>query len=197
MAPTETGSKHHVAAAHQSLNISMKAELALRVNFAIKHLLGASRLSRDVGRIEKENAAKPFGDWWEEMSDNAVACLLLTSAALESYANELFSDRAKVFPDASSKYIDKIWIITERRPPLEKLDLVLELREKQTLGTKTNLYKAISAVILLRNELTHFKPEWTNEPRKHRQISEKLKGYFTPSSITNDPLIFPRAWVKP
>jgi hypothetical protein len=197
VASSESGSKHHalLAATGRIAVTGMSAQMALRINFAIKHLLSAARFSREVGRIETANAGKPFGDWWEEMSDYAVACILLTSAVLESYANELFSDRGTVFPDAAPKYIDKIWTITERRPPLEKLDLVLELREQPALDKKTKLYKAISAVILLRNELTHFKPEWTNEPRKHHVISDTLKGYFTPSAITNDPLIFPRAWI--
>jgi hypothetical protein len=195
---SESGSKHVLLAAAGRITVKteMSAQMALRVNFAIKHLLSAARFSREVGRIEKENADKPLGDWWDAMNDYAVACLLLTSAALESYANELFSDRGTIFRDATPKYIDKIWAITERRPPLEKLDLVLELRERPALDKKTRLYRAISAVVLLRNELTHFKPEWTNEPRKHRFISDMLKGYFTPSTITNDPLIFPRAWIS-
>jgi hypothetical protein len=73
------------------------AEMALRVNFAVKHLLGAARFSRQVGTIERENSGKPLAEWWEDMSDNAVACIFLASAALEAYANELFADREKVF----------------------------------------------------------------------------------------------------
>jgi hypothetical protein len=116
---------------------------------------------------------------------------------MESYANDLFSDRDKVFPDAPPLLIDKIWEMSERRGPLDKLDLILDLKQKSAFDKETDLYKAMLAATRLRNELTHFKPEWSQQADKHLKISEVLKGHFIPASsrFPNEP-IFPRAWVS-
>jgi hypothetical protein len=53
----------------------------------------------------------------------------------------------------------------------------------------------VNALGRLRNELTHFKPEWSHEVKKHKTVSEELKGYFPPSVWMNKEHLFPRAWV--
>jgi hypothetical protein len=175
-------------------NITSTATISLRVNFAVLHLLGAARFSRAVLAVEAANTGQPFGEWWEELRDNAVACLFLASACLEAYANELFSDGDKIFPGRPTLLIDTIWEISERKAPVDKLELVLHLRGKPAFDKRARSYKELGAVTRLRNELNHFKPEWTHLPNKHKKISDVLAGYFTPSAAMNDPLIFPRAW---
>jgi hypothetical protein len=174
----------------------MTATLSTRVNYAVPHLLAAARFSRAVKVIEAANVGQPFGEWWEEMRDNAVACLFVASATIESYTNELFSDRDKVFPDAPALLIGKIWEMSERKAPVEQFDLVLQLRSKPPLDRKAGFYKAMLAVIRLRNELTHFKPEWSHQINKHKKTSDVLKGYFKADSphFRNEQ-IFPSAWV--
>jgi hypothetical protein len=171
------------------------ATLTFRVGYAVPYLLAAARFSRAVERIEVANVGAPFGEWWEEMRDNAVACLFLTSAPLESYVNELFSDRHKIFPDSPALLINKSWKVYERKSPFEKLNLVLELRRKPKFNKKEKEFQAMDAVIHLRNQLTHFKPEWVNEPIKHAAISDRLKGYFERNTRHfQGEGIFPRAW---
>jgi hypothetical protein len=176
-------------------DITIVANAVSRMNYSIPHLISASRFSREVKAVEAANEGRPFGPWWEDMRHNAVSCLFVISAAMESYANELFSDRKDVFSGAPALLIDKIWDMSERKSPIEKLDLILHLREKPALDKKAAYYKAMIAVIRLRNELTHFKPEWSHEADIHIKISDVLKGYFIRSPHFANELIFPSAWV--
>ncbi|MDD1533037.1 MULTISPECIES: hypothetical protein [unclassified Bradyrhizobium] len=169
--------------------------LRLRTNYAIVHLMAAARFSRRVGVIQSEHLNDGFGDWWDEMLHNAVACLLLTAACLESYANELFADRETVFAGIAPHVIDKVWDLSERGSPLDKLDTAVELLQKPGFDKKADLYKAVLAVVRLRNALTHFKPEWSDEVDKHKKLSDALKGLFQYDDrhFQNEG-IFPRAW---
>lgn len=175
--------------------LTMTAHLATRTNHSIPYLLGAARNSRLVGDVEKANVGSEFGSFWEEMRDHAVSCIFLVDAAVESYANELFADASGVFPQqfvAGMKLLSKE---IERKRTLEKLDLALTLRGKHKLSQKLTLLKAMEALGVLRNELTHFKPEWSHEQNLHLKVSDKLKPYFQPSQwMANEP-IFPRGWV--
>ena len=173
----------------------MTATLSTRVNNAIPFLMAAARFSRAVKAVEDANSTEPFGEFWEEIRSNAVACILLVAAALESYTNELFSDRDKVFADQKMKVLEKLWKTFERKPSLEKFNMALLLRDKPEIDEKSDTYRAVSAVLKLRNALTHFKPEWSHAPDKHQKLSKELEGYFSPSRIfKGDQFIFPSAW---
>jgi hypothetical protein len=173
-----------------------QAVLVTRANQAIPYLLGAARYSRLVGQLETANANKAFGDFWEEMRDHAVSCVFFADAAIESYANELFADAPRVFRAEFIAGLDLLWGELERRKSsLDKLDLALSLRNKPKLDRKSPILKSVNALGRLRNELTHFKPEWSHEPKKHLNISDDLKGYFATSVWFKNEPIFPCAWI--
>ena len=73
-----------------------------RANFSVSHLLAAASFSRAVGKLQSDNQARPFGDFFEDIQSNAIATVLTATAALESYANELFVDHSTVFPNQPS-----------------------------------------------------------------------------------------------
>ena len=127
--------------------VGMKAELSIRVNAAISYLLGAARFSRMVGKIEGDNASSPFGDFWEEMRDLATACVFFVDAAVESYANEIFADRARLFSD-STEDLDRRWDKLERRNSFTKLNVALKLRRKPPLDPRTNFAKNYTLLIV-------------------------------------------------
>ena len=61
-----------------------------RTNFAVHHLFAACRFSAIVGEIELTNAGQPFAAFWEEILHNSLGVAVVTVAALESYANEMY-----------------------------------------------------------------------------------------------------------
>jgi hypothetical protein len=176
--------------------VGMQATLSYRVNTSIPYLIGAARYSRMVREIETANASAAFGEFWEEMRDHATSCIFFADASIESYANEIFADAPKVFPAEFIAGLDVLLGELERRKgSLAKLDIALSLRNKPKLDRKSAALKAVNALGRLRNELTHFKPEWSHELKQQVTVSEQLKGYFPPSVWINNEQLFPRAWV--
>ncbi|MBR0700141.1 hypothetical protein JQ599_09540 [Bradyrhizobium diazoefficiens] len=169
--------------------------LSTRVNNGLPYLMAAARFSRLVGASEQANGPS-FGDVWDELRDHATACLFMTDAAIESYANELFADAAVIFPAELHAGLDLLWSkIEKRETTFDKLDLALELRGKPKLDRKSKEFKAVMLVNRLRNELTHFKPEWSHQRKKHKSLSEELKGLFVLNPWFANEGAFPQGWV--
>jgi hypothetical protein len=172
----------------------MEGNATYLVNLSVQHMLGAARFSRSVGEIERKHAGAEFGEFWEEIFHISSACIFASVAALEAYANELFFDRAKVFPGYSSPLLDRLWETFEQRSITEKFEFALLLRNRQTMNRGARPYQDVAALIDLRNGLMHFKAEWENEAERHEQISRRLHARFSPSPFLPDRLVFPRRW---
>jgi hypothetical protein len=177
--------------------VTMTAHATMRVNLAVQHLLAAAHYSREVGTIEKQYRGQQFGAFWEGILHRAIACILTTVASLEAYANELFSDREKIFPEYSAELLDNLWETYEQKPILEKFAFALLLLHKPELDRGARPYQDVKVLIELRNALTHFKPEWMNEAEEHAKISAKLKDKIQGSSfLLGSELLFPRRWAS-
>jgi hypothetical protein len=117
-----------------------------------------------------------------------------STASLEAYANELFFDRAAMLPGhALSK---SWWTKHEQDSTVKKFALALSLRNCPNMNEAARSFVDVKALIKLRNALTHYKAEWSNEADRQRRTSEHLQGRFTLSSfLPNDPL-FPKGWAS-
>jgi hypothetical protein len=172
----------------------MEANATFLVNLSVQHMLGAARFSRSVGEIERKHEGEQFGEFWEEIFHISSACVFASVAALEAYANELFFDRAKVFPGYSSPLLDRLWETFEQKSITEKFEFALLLRNRETMNRGARPHQDAVALIDLRNGLMHFKPEWENEAERHEKTSRQLHARFSPSPFLSDRLLFPRRW---
>ena len=172
----------------------MEANATFLFNFSVQHLLGAALFSRSVGEIERKHAGEQYGKFWDEILQLSSACIFAAVAALEAYANELFFDRARVFPGYPSRLLDRLWETFEQKSISEKFEFALLLRNRQLMDRGARPYQDVAALIDLRNGLIHFKPEWENEAERHEQISRRLHARFSPSPFLPDRLVFPRSW---
>ena len=177
--------------------MTMQATGTSRMNLSVLHLLSAASFSRAAGAIEAANAGKPFGEFWEEILAQSTAGVLTAVAALEAFANELFVDHAKIFPDLRVEVMARLWELYEQKPPLEKYEFALLLKQGQAFDRGASPYRDVSALIKLRNALTHFKPEWEDQQVAHAKVSAILKGKFPTSPFLPqiEPL-FPKAWAS-
>jgi hypothetical protein len=176
------------------LTITAEFVASLRMNLAVQNMLAAARFSRRVAELEKIHGSQEFGAFWEEILHNAIASVMCCSSSLEAYANELFFDRKTVFPKYSTHLLDNLWKTYERKPTLEKFEFALLLSDKPSIDKGSTTYKDVQIVLELRNALTHFKPEWDTQAKRHRDLSKQLQNKFQPSPFLSDPLIFPRRW---
>jgi hypothetical protein len=180
-----------------SISVEVRATGRTRTNLSVLHLLSAATHSRRVSALQQEHAGKEFGEFWEEILANSSAGVFASVAALEAYANELFVDYRTVFPDLPEQVMAKLWELYEQKPILEKFQFALLLKRAEQFDAGLPLFQNAAALIKLRNGLTHFKPEWSDEQSEHRKISGALAGRFTPTPFfpAEEPL-FPRAWTS-
>lgn len=170
------------------------ATASLLSNLALPHMRAAERFSRRVHDIEREHAGDAFGPFWDEIWHCSVAAVFASVASLEAYANELFFDRAKVFPGYTNRLLDTLWEAFEQKRILDKFAFALLLRDKPQLDRGASPCQDVAILVELRNALTHFKPEWDTAAVRHKKISAKLKGRFRPGPFLSDRHIFPRQW---
>lgn len=183
---------HGVLAASNADNV-LTATVKVRSNFSVTHLLTAAHFSRMTAQVERDNEGKPFGDFYDEVIAYATACVLTSVAALESYANEMFTDYPIYFPNTDGPLLQKLWGFYEAKPLLDKFQFALFLRHAPELDRGARPYQDIDALITLRHALTHFKPEWDSEQVQHGKVSSRLRGRFAPSPHYRCPL-FPKGW---
>jgi hypothetical protein len=189
-----SGANVHPPTVHVIAQATMTATVTVRVNLAVQHMLAAARFSREVGNLECEHKSQPFGEFWESILHVATACVLTAVASLEAYANELFSDRVKIFPGYSQELLHNLWETYEQKPILAKFEFALLLLNKPQLDRGAPPYQNIKVLVDLRNALIHFKPEWENEADEHQKISAKLVRKIEGSPFLSDRLLFPRRW---
>jgi hypothetical protein len=194
-----TGRTHHLVANDLTVGAPVLGSpaLHLRMNFAVPNLMSAAMFSRRVGEIESKHSTETMGPFWDEILAHATACIFLTVAGLESYANELFADAEHTIPNQAKAVTDKAWEDCERKPLAVKFNLVLRLRGKATLKSAAEPLEGVQTLVCFRNALVHFKPEWDDRQDKHKQLSATLQGRFDSSPyLKGDPGLFPRAWAS-
>ena len=185
------------AAVIELANAIVQATGDTRVNLSVPHLLSAASFSRRLGKLEAEHSGKEFGEFWNDIFAHGTATVFASIAGLEAYANELFIDHEKVFPELKSEVMAKLWELYEQKPPLEKYEFALLLKDGQKFDRGAKPYQDVAALVKLRNGLTHFKPEWFSEQEEHAKLSAFLRNraQLSPFFPSSEPL-FPRGWAS-
>jgi hypothetical protein len=175
----------------------VESSATLRTNLSVHHLLAAAYFARQIGLLEKAHNPGEWGDFFSEILWLSSACVFSCVAGLEAYANELFVDRSQHFHDLRPEVLDKMWELLEQKPVLDKFDMARLLLDKPPADRGARPAQDIAALVLLRNGLTHFKPEWDNEQTVHTKIARQLQNRFsgTPFLPATESL-FPRRWAS-
>lgn len=184
---------HSILAGKATLKISIsKANIKYRAGFFIPLIKGASDYAIRVRENEQSYKGRPLGDFYDQIRQDVVATVLMSVAAMESNINEfLFEDEnfsilSKSAKDTAAELMDRNSILDKYQNTLGLLDA-----ERFDKGTEANFQHA-SALIKLRNAITHFKPEWSDEQVFHRKLGKQLNGKFEPSPFfSEDKPLFP------
>lgn len=168
-----------------------------RMNLSLHHLFAACRFTARIGEVEQQNSNQPFGDFWEEILQNALGVATLTVASLESYANELYFEGNAISPVLNPAAAAECLKVVNRKSILQKYSLVLAIRAKKPLALGEKHVRNVHALVKLRDAVVHFRPEWFGEQREHDKLSRRLRQKFDASPFlpAEEPL-FPRAWAS-
>ena len=169
----------------------------VRSNLSVNHLLASARFSRHVCSIEKANQGKPLGPPYDEILSFCIATVLTSVASLESYANEIFFDYHRNFPEVREALVISLLDSISKMPILDKFDLALVMRNVEALDKGAGPYQDVDVLIKLRNALIHFSPEWESSQDLHAKLSAKLRGRFQASPFLQESApLFPKRWAS-
>ena len=138
---------------------TLRVTLTQRSNFAVQHLMAAARFSRMCGEIEDRNKGLPLGPFFDEEIACVSATVLLATASLESYINEVWADSEKAFPGLEDNARVQLMELTESKPMLEKFQRTLRVKGFPPLPEGEQPYVDARGLVSLRNALVHFRPE--------------------------------------
>lgn len=184
------------AAVNESLNLTATATARSRTNLALHHLFAACRLSARINQIEVENTGQPFGQFWEEILQYSLGVAMLSVAALESYANEMYFEGAVLTPGVNAVAAAEISEIVDREQILKKYAIALSITSAKRLDMGSSSVQDAAILIRLRNAIVHFRPEWFDDQDQHDKLSKQLASKFQPSAFLPNEAIFPRAWAS-
>jgi hypothetical protein len=151
---------------HEHIGLDVTASLSVQVRMAFQHLSGAAYFSSRVKALEQEHAGKEVGDFFEEISYNFSACIILATGSIECFLNEVMLD-----VEMNGTLID---LIQKQGSILERYRLFLSLHKGKKLDQSGTVHKWAKDLCELRSQLYHFKPEWSDEQKKHAQREDRL-----------------------
>lgn len=172
--------------------------LRQRSNFAVQHLMGAARFSRQCGEIQEQNRGESLGDFYDAQIACLSATVMLCVASLESNINEHLAEpetTLRALPaSAQAQFIELI----EPKPILAKYQRVLMLNELEPFDRGAQPYQDVSIIIAMRNELLHFHPEFHDAQERHHRLGEQLKNKFelSPFIAEGVGVVFPQRIVS-
>ena len=181
---------------NESLSLTVTATARSRTNLALHHLFAACRLSARVKQIEAENAGQPFGEFWEEILQCSLGVAMLSVAALESYANEMYFEGAVLKPGINAAAAAELSEIVDKEQILRKYAIALAITSAKRMDMGTSNVQNAAVLIRLRNAVVHFRPEWFDDQDEHGKLSKQLASKFQPSPFLPNEPIFPRAWAS-
>ena len=100
-----------------------------------------------------------FAAFWEEILQNSLGVAVLTVAALESYANEMYFEGSVLKLGVNAAAAADLAEIIDRESILTKYSLALSISADKRLDLGISVTQNVEALIKLRNAVVHFRPE--------------------------------------
>jgi hypothetical protein len=160
------------------LAVSASGSAKARSNFATQHLQAAEYFSRKNGKLEAEHKDRSLGTFVSEINHLVVATIFLSVASLEANINEYFFDDSDLAQFSKKK--------DGRSEILRKYQSAMLTLTKEIMDENSLHYRDAEIVILMRNALMHFFPEWRDEQKKHEKLGIRLSGKFPLSPFMPD-----------
>jgi hypothetical protein len=169
-----------------------------RRGFVLHHLLSVRASWLNLRQLESEHGNEPLGSFFDDVLISAMTGVISAVAALECYINEIFADRAQNFPSVPKGTMDELWEVYSRSYGIiEKYSAACRLITNTALDLGRRPAQDVIALIMLRNALVHFQPEWNDERVLHEKVSGALRHKIQPNPwFTNDAGLSPTAWAS-
>lgn len=155
----------HGSVGSATARAAAKAEASVRRNLS-GHLLSAARHNALLlANHDAMNRDRDFGAHWLPAFWMAAAAFLLAHAAAEATLNEAADDKG---------IDDQIMKRFSKGPVLERTNKIFDAIGLPTFPRNSEPWKSMNLLTQIRDNLVHFKPEWSHKKHKHYQLSELL-----------------------
>jgi len=152
---------------------SMTANASKRTLLARQYLQGAAAFAKLSATLQSQTAS-PLDVAY------VAGAIFLAVAALEAAINAILID-------------DPDWKNTDKLRLLDKCDHALARHNKaKKLDRSTKVCQRVAALIKLRDELVHYKPEWDDRLDAHKQLQRKFQSVIPSRLVPKD---FPKGFM--
>ena len=195
------------------------AGISMRPYFSDYHLRAAAFFARQSADMEREHVGKTWGELGGAVFYEHRACVMgaiLSSVAfLEATVNELFVDAVEhqakdpepaptdpprpvdQLTPAGSSLMAELWPFDiDRQRVLDKFKVALILNGKPAMDVSASPHQDIAALLALRNDLVHYKPQDIRAGLGPDEETEKLSQRLRDKGFALNPL-FPKTSGNP
>jgi hypothetical protein len=177
---------HHIDAGGASIvgRVTVSATASVRPSMSFEHLRSAALFAGMCGQLESPHSWPPPDDIWNRHSAAASSAVVLAVCSLEAIINEFHLNAADgAGPQlgkaaAMARRIADVWDTVERQSLLRKFQWVLEIAGCEPFETDRLPYADVKCLVELRNELVHYKPEWSHSMERGSRLEQRLRGKF-------------------
>jgi hypothetical protein len=166
------------------LVISGSATGSLKTNFSFHHIRSAAWFAGKARAMEESLTWPPSNEQHFEHLALSTSAVIASVAAVEAYLNEVYLDIADGNADQVGRIgpmldvVVQLWDTAERQSLLRKFEWLFTLATSRTIDRGSSVYQNIVDVVAVRNELVHYKPEWSHTPTRSERLEKRLKGRF-------------------
>lgn len=166
----------------------MTATLRMKHSFSRQHLVAARHFAHLATEAEEQNEVSRTLK--TEHRAYVTGAVVFSVAFLEASINELHLEALDGNPKSLSGLTDqqlaKLKTSKKRgKTVLSKYQKVLSICGIPRFKEESGLFQSVKILIKIRNALIHYRPEWDDELKVHKNIQNRLSGKFTLNRFTD------------
>ena len=177
--------------------------IGIRNYLAPSMLWTARREAWLCGQREQQLIAEGDINVHYQHRSHAILCIMSAVAFLEAFVNAIWQDASeaepgehshytKGIPDAAMATMRELWTGREQAERamslLGKFQLALVCAGHPRMDTGAEPYQSVDTLVLLRNALVHFKPEWWLDDADDTRLVSRLRHKITPARENQQPV---------
>jgi hypothetical protein len=179
------------------VTVAATVKRKVKHDFTEQHFRAARFFADCAANLESE----PCGTDPEGQIKKSQHCAYVVGAissavmGLEACINQIYLDACdRDYNKLGGLDETAIALLAEWWPHLEAIhvDTLLKYQHALLVASKTALpkgespYQDAESLVLLRNVLTHYKPEWDDAPKQHGKVRSRLEGRFSCNALYPD-----------
>jgi hypothetical protein len=161
-----------------------------RMNLSYFQMRAAAQFARKAGEVEQRHTGDDWGPSYDEITLHVISAIVMAASSLEAFINEVFLNPDMHLPQ-HQKALKTRWPKYEQKKVLDKFQLAMRLRTKKRMDSGVPIYQNADTLILMRNAVVHFKPEWSHEKKIQKKIEQRIHKKFSLSPFAHGDSVFP------